>query len=385
MQRIRVLIADDEPMVRDALADVIAGEASLELVGAAEDADQAIALARLHGPDVALLDVKMPAGGGVRAAARIRACSPRTHVVGLSAYDDRGSVLHMIRSGAVGYLVKGTPVEEILATIHRVVRGQGALSSEVAAEVVRELADHLDRQQREWDSRSQQGWRIRRVLDGDGLSVVFQPIVDLGSGQIVGQEALARFSDMPCRPPDQWFAEATAVGLGADLELAAARAALADLERLPTGVFLSLNLSPAVLITDGFLAMMAAVPAERIVIEVTEHARVDDYDALCDVLRLVRQRGSRLAIDDTGAGFASLQHILRLAPDLIKIDMSLTRGIDGNQAQHALAGALISFAAEIHASIIAEGIETAAEAAALRPLGAHYGQGYYLGPPAPLV
>src|SRR5262245_13187310 len=108
MDRIRVMIADDEPILREALADLIAAEPSLELVGEAGDAEQAIALARARRPDVALLDVKMPAGGGPRAAREIRTCAPQTRIVALSAYDDRGSVLQMVECGAVGYLVKGT-------------------------------------------------------------------------------------------------------------------------------------------------------------------------------------------------------------------------------------------------------------------------------------
>jgi signal transduction histidine kinase len=143
--RITVLIAEDEPAVRSALADLIRTDDELELIGAVGDADQAIDLAGRHRPDVALLDVKMPAGGGPRASREIRALSPHTRVVALSAYEDRATVLEMLRAGAAGYLVKGTSAGEIVEAIRRSVRGQASLSTEVTADVLHELVDLLDR------------------------------------------------------------------------------------------------------------------------------------------------------------------------------------------------------------------------------------------------
>ncbi|MGH2676001.1 MAG: ATP-binding response regulator, partial [Actinomycetota bacterium] len=146
--RITVLIAEDEPAVRAALSDLIALEDELKLVGAAADAQEAIDLARENRPDVALVDVKMPLGGGARAAREIRDVSPATRVVALSAYEDRTTVLEMLRAGAAGYLVKGTSAGEIVEAIRRSVRGQASLSTEVTAEVIHELVELLDRSER---------------------------------------------------------------------------------------------------------------------------------------------------------------------------------------------------------------------------------------------
>jgi signal transduction histidine kinase len=146
--RIRVLIAEDESSVREALADLIRTDDDLELVGAAGDAEQAINLAREHRPDVALVDVKMPLGGGPRASREIRVLSPETRVVALSAYEDRATVLEMLRAGAAGYLVKGISAGEIVEAIRRSVRGQASLSTEVTAEVIHELVELLDRSER---------------------------------------------------------------------------------------------------------------------------------------------------------------------------------------------------------------------------------------------
>ena len=145
MDRIRVLIAEDEAAVREALADLVSSDGAMDLVGSAADADEAIEVARREHPDVALLDVKMPAGGGPRAAREILKEWPQTHVVALSAYEDRRTVLEMLRAGVVGYIVKGTSAEEILYTIRRSMRGQGSLSVEVTADVIHELASLLER------------------------------------------------------------------------------------------------------------------------------------------------------------------------------------------------------------------------------------------------
>ena len=145
MERIRVLVADDEAAVRDALADLISSDASMEVVGTAEDADEAIEIARTQKPDVVLIDVKMPGGGGPRATREIRRESPQTHVVALSAYEDRRTVLEMLREGVAGYIVKGASSDDILRTIRRTMRGQASLSVEVTADVIHELVTLLDR------------------------------------------------------------------------------------------------------------------------------------------------------------------------------------------------------------------------------------------------
>jgi EAL domain-containing protein (putative c-di-GMP-specific phosphodiesterase class I)/AmiR/NasT family two-component response regulator len=384
MNHIRVLVADDDPVLREALAALIGSDDSMELVGAAQNATEAVEMAVRQRPDVAVLDVRMPEGGGPRAALEIRELSPSTKVLAFSAYEDRSTVIDMLRAGAVGYLLKGTRPKEILEGIHRSFLGESVLSTQITTEVVDELATQLVRDAREAGRLSQQVERIRRVLAGEGLTMVFQPIVDLQEGRISGVEALSRFSAEPKRGPDVWFAEAAEVGLQAELEMTAARAALAELDRLPGDAYLSVNLSPETVLSPQFRDLLPPDRSERIVVEVTEHAPVEDYEALAGALADLREGGGRLAVDDAGAGFASLRHILRLAPDIIKLDVSLTRGIDADEASQALADALAAFASRIGATIVAEGIETPEELAALRELGVSHGQGYHLARPGPL-
>ena len=166
--------------------------------------------------------------------------------------------------------------------------------------------------------------------------------------------------------------------------IAAVRAALERLADIPDDLFLTLNVSPAAAMTNGLAELLADHASGRLVLEITEHAPVEDYDALAASLRLHDTDPIRLAVDDAGAGFASLQHILRLRPDIIKLDITLVRDIDRDPIKRALASSLVTFSHELGSMIIAEGIETAAELATLAELGVGCGQGYYIGRPADL-
>ncbi|MBI2238576.1 MAG: EAL domain-containing protein [Actinobacteria bacterium] len=276
--------------------------------------------------------------------------------------------------------MKGGRGEEILHAIHHVGRGQNRFVPDLVRELTRKLAD----EERASERRKRQAERIRSLIRGEGLGMAFQPIVDLRDGRIVAMEALARIAARPRRSPDWWVAEARALGLDVDLELAALHAALAHLERVPPGMYLSVNASPPTLTSPRVLEALGSVQAERVILEVTEQAPVEDQLVLEEAISKLRARGVRLAIDDAGAGFASLGNILRLAPDFIKLDISLIRGIESDEAHRATASALIRFASDIGAEIIAEGIETPAQLHALRALGVPYGQGFHLARPAPL-
>lgn len=223
---------------------------------------------------------------------------------------------------------------------------------------------------------------VTELLSTDALRVVFQPIVELEAGVPLGYEALARFPGSS-RSPAEWFAEATAAGVGTVLEIASLRLALARAEELPAGTYLSLNVSAAALLDADVLAVLEDAPDGRLVVEITEHAPVADYGALGVVVERLRRRGQRLAIDDAGAGFANMQHVLALRPDLIKLDLAIVRAIDTDPLRKALAAALVTFAASAGLELVAEGVETWSEASTLWDLGVYAGQGHLFGRPEP--
>ena len=173
-------------------------------------------------------------------------------------------------------------------------------------------------------------------------------------------------------------------GRGARLELTAIRLALSAVASLPKDIYLAVNASPETILSGELHDTLNGMPAERIVLEITEHAHVENYDSLMHALQLLRNQGVRLAVDDAGAGYSSLQHILQLRPDLIKLDMRLVRNIDRDPARRALASALVLFARETGSQIIAEGVETAFELNALQSIGIERAQGYFLGRPMSL-
>jgi EAL domain-containing protein (putative c-di-GMP-specific phosphodiesterase class I)/CheY-like chemotaxis protein len=377
---IRVLIADDEPTLLRMVAELIRAFDGFEVAAVAGDADEAAEQAHQTRPDVALLDVRMP-GGGVSAARAIRARSPQTHIVAHSAYHDTTLVLAMLQAGATGYVVKGAPAGELLAALEGAARGRTTLSREALSGMVAELAGRRRETKRTATARGRLRREIRRVIDTSALTSALQPIFDLDRLEPVGYEALARFPNHSTRQVPDWFSDAATVGLRAELELTAVATGMESLGALPPDTFLSVNASPELLRERTLADMIAAVPGRRLVLEVTEHAEVADYETLVTRLHDLRRAGCRIAVDDAGAGYASLRHILRLRPDYIKLDMTLTQGIDRDPDRRALASSLLAFAREVSATVIAEGIETASELEALRGLGATLGQGYYLARP----
>lgn len=232
---------------------------------------------------------------------------------------------------------------------------------------------------------------VSSAADGPGnaaiadiaLRCAYQPIVRLCDDRVVGYEALTRFDDTS-RPTADIFAAAAVTGSGVDdLELRALRCAVDQLPQIPDHLWLGVNLSPRAVFDPRVPELLEPV-ADRIVLEITEHAQVHDYAALRRRLWTLRQMGAKLSVDDAGAGFASFRHVLELRPDSIKLDADLTHGIDQDPVRRELADALVTFAHHVGTTLVAEGVETARERRVLLDLGVDHGQGYLFGYPEPL-
>lgn len=253
------------------------------------------------------------------------------------------------------------------------------------------LGDLLDRSASASRLTEEARRRVTRAIGGDGIAVALQPIVATASGRLIGAEALARFpvaaKGSVRRGPSAWFAEAESVGLRLELERTAATLALRRLPELVPGARLTINLSPDLVLSGALDDLFVDVDRGRLVVELTEHAPINDYEQLHRVLDPHRAQGLQLAVDDAGAGYASFRHILHLRPDVIKVDISLVRGIDADPAQQALVGSLLTFADRSGAVLLAEGVERQDELDELARLGVPLVQGYLLGRPtlAPLT
>jgi len=250
------------------------------------------------------------------------------------------------------------------------------------------LAYQIDADLERLQGRSDKAKRIQALIQSsEEPSIVYQPMFQLSDMTLVGAEALARFKEEPQRSPDKWFMEADEVGLKTQLEIKAARSALARYRSLwkrgPLH-YLGINSSPQMITEGRMLEIIEGFPAEKIILEITEHDYVENYDDFSYALAPLRQRGVKIAIDDAGAGYSSMCHILNVRPDFIKLDISLTRSINTDRWRRALARALIEFGRDTDCKIIAEGVETEGEMSILRELGVHAAQGWLLGRPVPI-
>jgi EAL domain-containing protein (putative c-di-GMP-specific phosphodiesterase class I) len=378
---VRVLIADDEELSAAVTTAALAAGDGFDLVGVALSAAQAGEFAAATQPDVAVVDVHLP-GGGEAAVRAILAGSPGTRVVARSGPGDHEAVIVMLRAGACGYLLRDAPGAQLMSALRSAFAGETSFNGVVVGGVLHDLMDQVHAANRAHEARVSKRARIRRVMERGELDIVFQPIVALDSRELVGYEALSRFAGEPVRGPDAWFAEAHEVGLGPDLELFAIRLACERSHALPEDVFMAVNVSPVTAERPDLLALLAGCAVDHVVLEVTEHARVDDYPRFRVAIGRVRELGASLAVDDAGAGFASLRHILELNAELIKLDGSLTRSLEADPRRRSLASALIEFGRESGASVLAEHIESELQLIELRRLGVKYGQGYHLGRPA---
>lgn len=225
--------------------------------------------------------------------------------------------------------------------------------------------------------------QIEATIERQAFQAVFQPIVDLDSDAVVGFEALTRFRDGVA--PEIRFAEAASVALGPELEAATLEAAMTAAAGLPKGTWLDVNVSPELVLQRRTLrGILRRHRGRRFVLEVTEHQIVSDYPAFRDAIASLGPR-LELAVDDAGAGFASLRHILELRPAFVKLDRWLVTELQSDEARQAMIAGVLHFTRSTGCRLIAEGIETDAEREALRRLGVQLGQGYLLGRPMPVA
>jgi EAL domain-containing protein (putative c-di-GMP-specific phosphodiesterase class I)/DNA-binding response OmpR family regulator len=388
MSAAQILLVDDEANTADLLGSILRRDGFTRV---SIFTDPYLALdAAVHGqPDLIVLDLHMPQLDGLAFLNALRekqSALDFVPILVLTADPSRDALSSALRAGANDYVVKPAHSDELLLRVHNL------LSIRFCHEVLKNhnaaLSAELRNQARFRTERAaDRGHKIhtlQRIIARGGPQIVFQPVVDLATGTTLGVEALARFGTEPRRTPDKWFADAEAVGLGAELELAAIGGALRQLGGLDPSWTMAVNVSPSTIFTREFHELIRGTDLKRLSFEITEHQQIADYEALGQATADLQARGARISVDDAGAGYASFRHILKLRPDVIKLDITLTRDVDSDPVKRALAASLARFAEDVGAALTAEGIETRAELDALRSLGIHYGQGFYIGRPVPL-
>jgi diguanylate cyclase (GGDEF)-like protein len=358
---IAVLDLDHFKAINDAhghpYGDRILRRAAEALAGAVRPHDT---VARMGGEEFALL---LP-GADAEAA---RAIAERARAA-VAAVPVRGRAL-TCSAGVASHAGAGAPLERLLAQADRALYRAKATGRNRTH--VHDIAAAGGRPEPP----------LAALLEPGAIVPAFQPVVFLATGKLIGWEALARFPDRPERSVADVFAEAHRLGIGARLEIASLRAALAVPGR-PAGAKLGLNVSITALAREE---VWEALPADlsRVVVEITEHELFGDDGTFERVIARLRERGARIGLDDAGAGYAGLSQMLRLEPDVVKLDRSLVTGVSTDRNRAALIAALVGFAVEVGTSICAEGIEEQAELEALIELGVESGQGYLLARPGP--
>ncbi|MEA2437122.1 MAG: hypothetical protein QOF65_1678, partial [Thermoleophilaceae bacterium] len=381
---------DDFKVVNDTLGHA-AGDALLTAVaarlrGCLRSADTA---ARLGGDEFALLlEEVVDPSEGERVAARVLDTMRRP-------FSLHGEPVHV--NVSVGLVISGAgtlSVDELLRradfAMYAAKRNGKSRMEQFDATADAELVEEFERtapvndeaERVTWFARAEeQRAEIELVLDDAAarISQVFQPVVDLRTGLVSGYEALSRFEGSR-RPPNAWFAQAHRCGLGIELEMVAAQAQLEAPNR-PRGTRLSINLSPSAMLSAEADQLLAG-DLSHLILEVTEDELVAEGGALEERLADLRRRGARLAVDDIGAGYAGLKQVMRLQPDVLKLDRSLVAGVSSDPAKGAMVDALVRYSRRIGADVCAEGVETLEDLEALADLDVTYGQGYVLARPA---
>ncbi len=383
----RVFAIDDNNTNLE-LLNALLTRAGLRTVYTSNDPIDALSRLDEIDPDLILLDLHMPQLDGYTVLSRlaIRAAGAYLPVLVLTADATPEATKRALDLGARDFVTKPFDATEVILRVRNLLETRYLYQTLRSNNITlrNQIKDFEELERAESEAWQLERETIENVIRRNAIEMVFQPVFDLESRTIVGAEALARFPGKSDYSPDRWFTTAASVGLGYDLEVAAIGAALPALGILPKSAFLAVNVSPATLVQPDFLRLFSPDICPRLVLELTEHIQIEDYGVISPVVGVFRERGARLAADDVGAGYAGFRHLLGVNPDIIKLDISLIRGINLDPSRRALATALVSFALETGRKLIAEGVETEEEQEVLKHLKVDWGQGFGLARPKPI-
>jgi EAL domain-containing protein (putative c-di-GMP-specific phosphodiesterase class I)/GGDEF domain-containing protein/AmiR/NasT family two-component response regulator len=353
-------------------------------IAVAADAGSLAEIVSSSAPDVLVIDLGLVLTD-IASFAAMAGSGVYPPVVALCGEESPEVLGSALAHGVVGFARLDTGALELGAVIAAALAGRWAASPDLVDRVLAGAAGRLREQGTVTLATRERQSALRAVLaDPDGLFPVFQPIADLRTGRRFAWIALTRFAGAPPEATGRRFAEARELGLIVELEVAAVRAAVRQIDRLPVGALLCVKASCRTVAEQGLDPLLDGPIAPRVMVELSGAADLEDHDAFAHAVDRLRHRGVRFAVDETGAGFGPLDQVLDLSPAFVRLAGGLTRDIDVDRTRRALALTVISFASHLGAKVIADQIETAEELDALRRLGVDYGLGYHIGRPEPL-
>ncbi len=372
---LKVLVVDDEPLVRQALKRVLAG-AGYEVV-LAEDGQQALECLAKHPIDLVVTDVAMPNLDGLSFLRQVREHSPDLPVILVAGAPTTDSAISALRYRATEYLAKPIdPTQLLEATEH-------ALRMDKLAGLRRE-ALHMQRERALTESSSKElalPMQFNRALDA--LYMVYQPIVSWSKRDIFGYEALVRSSETSLPHPGALFDAAERLDRVSDLGRQIRGKCTAPMPQAHQDTSLFVNLHTRDLLDETLYDPHSELSrwASRVVLEITERATIDDVDDIAERMARLRRLGFRIAIDDIGAGYSGLNCFATIRPDLVKLDITLVRGINADPVRRRLVSLLIELCDDLGIAVVGEGVETLAERDTLVALGLDLLQGYLFARP----
>jgi EAL domain-containing protein (putative c-di-GMP-specific phosphodiesterase class I) len=376
---VAVLVVDDDASVARSLQRVLEAEGYDVTVEASGIDAIATILARPF--DVVLSDIRMPGMTGVELLSAVRANDLDVPVILMTGVPTVETAIEAVSLGAMQYLPKPTSREVLLRAIERASRMHrlGSLKRSAARQVVSEQA-----------ANDQIGLGIQLDRALSSMWMAFHPIVDVSRCRVFGYEALMRTREPSLPHPGAVLNAAERLGrlpeVGGRVRVLCAEA----FEGAPADALLFVNLHPRDLLDNDLYEAGSPLTrmAGRVVLEITERSAIDDVKDLQARIAVLRYHGFRIAIDDLGAGYAGLSSFVALGPDIVKLDMSLVRGVHLSEIRKRLIGSMAKLCTDMAIGIVAEGVEVREEAESLRLLGCDLLQGYLFakpGPPFPAV
>ncbi|HVR01067.1 MAG TPA: EAL domain-containing protein [Polyangia bacterium] len=368
----RVLLVDDEPAIARSLARILG--AAGHVVSTARSGKEAVTLLASSTFDVVLSDIRMPGMDGLTLLREIRAKDLDVPVAFMTGSPALETVIAAMEHGAFRYLVKPVDGKEIVELVER------ASQLHRFARVRRDAADALGSKR----IGDRAGLEARYASGADKLWMAMQPVLSWSSRSVYAFEALLRTDEPTLRNPVDFLDAAERLGCTRELSRLIRRRIAGMMAGVPTSAKVFVNLLPSDLVDEELCAPDGALTAHapHIVLEVTERAALDEVHGLAGAVTRLRELGFHIALDDLGAGYAGLSSFAQLEPDIVKVDMSLVRGIHTSPMKQKLFQSFTTLCRVLDVELVAEGVEVAEERDCLSRLGGDLYQGYLFARPA---